>query len=592
MQTMRIILILSILSCYLLSSAQEASCDTLTQNMKTVLHNFSKKKTEDNIKNYNLYKNGIPAECTTAQVYIRMMDSRINLDTGNIEFALQKLDDTYLIAKKSDNSTLIKYVLRLKTTIHSGANEYEKALETVNHALEFPCHRDSSYCFEEDIQLMINKGLYLSKLDRYDDAIRVYNKADSLSEKHNLKNPIYRVAINNSLGIISYSQTKNPEESVKYFKNAFNYCPEGHRGKLTFATNIASIYQKLGEVDSTRVYSNLVINATELPKLLVSPHLLLGMVERDSSNYTEAIVHLKKAIEYAEKSGLQNKMVTCRSELGLTYYLLKDYRKADTYLEAVNTVYKKNPPQKTALLQFEKYYYLNKIALENPKYSKSLDQYLINYDSLYGEQRQDKLNKLIYKYENKIVSDSLAAIKMTSDNQSLVLKNQRLSIFSLISALVASFCAIVFVFGRLKKSKVENKELVFQNNELQTLNAQLEQKTIALSAIPKVDTEIKEVSLKTKDKTYFIPTDNITYVQAEDDGTRVYYDDISKWTDVSLKNFHQDLGDISFVQIAKGIVVNVKHIAWINTNTLKMRAGAELKIGRVYKPKIKKVLES
>ena len=81
-------------------------------------------------------------------------------------------------------------------------------------------------------------------------------------------------------------------------------------------------------------------------------------------------------------------------------------------------------------------------------------------------------------------------------------------------------------------------------------------------------------------------------MQAEDDGVRIYYDDISKWSDISLVNMQKQLDDSLFVQIFRGTIVNINHIAWINTNTLKMKSGAELKIGRTFKPQIKKMLES
>ena len=589
---MRIILTLSVLLLYSYSVAQETNCDTLAKTVKGVLISYPKSKTEKNIEKFNFYKESVPIECLTAQVYLQAIESRINTDTGNIQMAFQKLDDAFSFAEKTENNTIKKYTLRLKAANHFNNKQINEAIEAVDHALTYPCPKDSLFCFEENISLLVNKGLYLTKLDKYEEAIENYNKADSMINHHGINNPLFQVSINTSLARIFFSQAKDKEKSVIYFRKAFEICPPDHRTRAMLATNLAAVYKEVGEIDSTRTYLNYVINSTELPSRLVSPYTLLGYIERDSSNYEAAIAYFEKALKYAEKSNQAKKINLCKEEIGRTYYLLDKYKEADVLLEEINRYNKENPPQKNFMLEHERYYYLNKIALENPIYSKSFHQYLINYDSLYGEERQEKIDKLLYKYENKIVADSLNAIKITSQNQSLELKNQRLSIFSLISVLAASFFALLFIFRKLKESRIKNEELIFQNNELQKVNKQLDLKAKALLTKPKLTEEKKEVSIKTTDKTYFIPMDKITYVQAEDDGVRVYYEDTSKWTDVSLKNFQQELDNSSFVQIGRGVVVNIKHIAWINTSTLKMKAGAELKIGRTYKPQIKAMLES
>ena len=589
---MRIILILSILSFCSFIYAQEINCDTLAKNVKDALHNYPRAKTEANIEKFLFYKDTVPIECLTAQVYLQAIDSRINTDTGNIEMAFQKLDDAFTIAEKTDNATLKKYTLRLKASNHFNNKQIAKAIKAVNQALTYPCNKDSLFCFEENINLLINRGLYLTKFDKYEEAIENYNKADSLIDYYGLNNPLFRVAINNSLGRIFFSQTKDPEKSTIYFKKAFEACPPKHRGKMSLANNLATIYKEIGAIDSSKVYLNYIINSTKLPSQLVSPYIIFGFMERDSNNYEAALDYFETALGHAKKSGLIKKINLCKEELGKTYYLLDKYKQADIFLEEVNAYNRSNPPQKNAILEHERYYYLNKIALKNPNYSKSFYQHLINYDSLYGEERLEKIDKLLYKYENKIVADSLNSIKITSQNQTLKLKNQKLSIFSLLSALTASFFAILFIFRKLKESKVKNEELIFQNNELQKVNEQLELKTKALLKKPKVEGAKEEITIKTKDKSYFVPLNKITYVQAEDDGVRVYFEDTSKWTDISLKNFNQELNSGAFVQIGRGVIVNIKHIAWINTNTLKMKAGAELKIGRTYKPQIKAMLES
>ena len=573
--------------------AQKINCDTLAQEVLDVLYNYSRKAPEEVRKDYNLLKDSIPSECLIANVYIKMIASRINIDTGNTILALENLDDALLIADQTLNNTIRKDIIKLSATIYSDNGKQQKAIDFVDQALDIPCHADSTKCIEANVPLMINKGLYLSLLDDYNGAIKVYTTADSLIEAQNHKNPLYRVVINSTLGNIHTNQSDNFKEALKSFKKALHHCPTDHFFKTMILSNIAATYKELGEIDSTRVIIKQVINSTDSPARLISPYQILGLIELDSSNYSLAIDNFKTALSYANISGAEQRVIKSKNLLSQAYYHAGKYKEAAPLLKEVNEFYRNLSSQQSNMLDVEKYTNLNAIALLNPSISKSMHNYLIKYDSLYGEERMENLDKLVYKYENKIVSDSLASIKLVANNQSLMVKNQRLSIFSLISALLASILSIFFIFRRLKTAKAKNEELVFKNQELESINQQLEKKTRTIEN--KVVADVKgvpsKVQFKSADKVYLLELEQIKYVQAEDDGTRVFYEDTSNWTDASLKEMSKQLPQDSFVQIFRSTIVNINHIGWVNTTSLKMKDGTELKISRTYKQRIKDVIK-
>jgi len=112
-----------------------------------------------------------------------------------------------------------------------------------------------------------------------------------------------------------------------------------------------------------------------------------------------------------------------------------------------------------------------------------------------------------------------------------------------------------------------------------------------LSIKPTTQETPKEVQIKSIDKIYNIDVAAIKYLKAEDDGTRVYYDDTSKWTGESLKELKTKFPDDIFVQTFRGIIVNINYVLWINGTSLKLKDNTELKISRTYKQDIKDAIE-
>ena len=532
----------------------------------------------------------ISNDCNFARAESKIVSGFIAIGEGELDQALIYFD--HAIDFSGHAVSYRKKIASHKAEIHLRKEQNQIGLEAIDVALGIPCPEDSISCHRLDAFLHTDRALFLKSLGRTEEALESYHKIEEIFERYGIVDSLVQASIYSSMGNLYDGEFSDYRQSLNYYKKTINFLPKEHMGRFLMQNNMGFRYKSLGKLDSARLTFNKTINGTSNSRYMITAYQGLGALANGEKDYPNGIKYYGLALESAIKSKKSRSIYKSRIYLAKSYYLNGDFQNAQEYLQAAIDSRKNSEATSKYNAERDMYSHLIELGLTDKKLSYNIYQDFLNYDTLVQEQRTKIMDKSVSKYEKRLLKDSLDRVVLLQSFEEQKAKNYKLgTLASVLGLILTSLLAFQFK-NRFLKQKEVNEELVFQNNELQRLNEQLEQKTVALSAISKVDTESKEVSLKTKDKTYFIPTDNITYVQAEDDGTRVYYDDISKWTDVSLKNFHQDLGDISFVQIAKGIVVNVKHIAWINTNTLKMRAGAELKIGRVYKPKIKKVLES
>ena len=139
-----------------------------------------------------------------------------------------------------------------------------------------------------------------------------------------------------------------------------------------------------------------------------------------------------------------------------------------------------------------------------------------------------------------------------------------------------------------KLLSAENEKLIFEKEELVEINKNLKLQITSneksKTSISKYD--LPKIEVKVSDKLYLIEHDTIEYINAEDNGVRIYCTDGSYWSDQTLKEIFQKLPAQNFLKIFRSTVVNTNHIKWINHSTLKMINGAELKIGRTFKNQI------
>ena len=74
------------------------------------------------------------------------------------------------------------------------------------------------------------------------------------------------------------------------------------------------------------------------------------------------------------------------------------------------------------------------------------------------------------------MGDSLVNVELQSQNQKVTLKNQRLSIITLLLALLSSLLLGFLARKRLKSLAEKNTDLLYQNEELSEINNNLQRR--------------------------------------------------------------------------------------------------------------------
>ncbi len=586
---------------------------TKLDSLISSLNNWPKEKQDSNL--YNTYYD-----------VIKMTYGK-NMDTCQ-HFLNESLD----LATKIDFKPGLQRSSYLLAIINSKKGDYKNSLELLSI-----CIQANPQSLNRHMRCLKMKGDINRKKTNYNEAKKYYDEAEEYGISAN--DTVFLGNLYNSRAIL-YEDLSQLDKSVEnYLRSAEIDRKRGDLNGYFFSIiNIASMYENNKDINKAEYYVNSLRSKldtlTDMQQAVLYQHE--GVFSQERMQYDEALIKFTKSLELLKKIDFKPLMAVSYINIGLLQYgnaqfeiaydnfstgldyVQEEPRRFNFYTCLANSKIMMGDcsganewieKAKVKVGSIKNYLFLRRYYTAIGKYYACTDKPKLSAlaiedantysDSFYLERREIEANKIEAKYQAKIKTDSISILSLQNDKQNVEISRRNVGLVAG-SIILILLGLLTWYFIKLSDQRKQlnsfleskNEELVFQNNELQNLNEQLEQKTKSLSVKPKLAGEQKELSLKTKDKTYFIPLDKVTYVQAEDDGVRVYYDDTSKWTDVSLKIFHQELEDDSFVQIGKGVVVNVKHIAWINTNTLKMKAGAELKIGRVYKPQIKKILES
>ena len=566
-------------------------CDTITQEILNVLFRFSYLDAETvQTKSDSLYPFLAP-DCVMGNVYKYMLEARTEVNQGHPQQAISDYYKALDLSNETSNNTIKKDIVKGIAVIHSDDERHHISEALVDSAYRIPCHPDSSKCFEANVSLLINKGLYQSLQDDYQSAIGTYDLADSLTNVYEIKNPLFQVAIRNSLGNIYTSQLDDDASALETYKSALDACPKKHNFRFALMNNISSMYLGLGERDSAKTVINKIITQSENPARKVTPYINLGRMDIEDKVYNKAVNNIKKALDYAQESKSDQKIIGAQNMLATAYYLKGDYLLAKPLFESVTQFYSRNPLQEASRLSTERYVHLNEIALVRPDLSKKFSAHLTKHDSIYGEERLERLDNLVSKYEKKILQDSLSTLKVVNENTTLRLKYNRTYIIALLLGLLSLLFISRLIYKRFRREQVTNQTLVFESNELKTLNAQLKDKlsrmSVQAAATPQATPPTDRLEVRGLDKVHLVAPSDILYLRAENEGSRLHLTDgTTIWSTQALKTYYKELEDKLFIKIFRSTIVNLNHISWVNHETLKMNDGEELKIGRTYKKEI------
>ncbi len=460
-------------------------------------------------------------------------------------------------------------------------------------------------------------------------AYESYMQADTIGQK--LKDTQFLGNLYNSLALY-HDLDYNYEQAIVYHRKSADISKSfgDYEGYATSLRNIAVIYNDIKEYDNALTYcelakanlfedspdvamylaqteaiayagkgdinramgsfeaSNFIAKQTRSKQLYSSNTFNMASIFLESGDFRKAEDHINK--------GLSN------TELGQTRFrflvLYANLRRAqNTCGESKKLLDQATPllPEVTDFYVKREYYKslaeLTACFGDHKGTGSFIDSTEVYADSSYFNKKEAEFKRLEAKYQSKLKQDSINILKLKNRLASEKIKrNQYQSVGLLFLLLLAGILA--WLYRRYYNTQLalnqalesEKEELIFKNEELIEINKAMSNKPL----VAPIETKVPEkIELRIGDKIQFYDPVEIQYIEAEDNGSRIYVEGKSIWVDIPMKDIQNKLDEESFLQIFRSTIINTKFIHIIEKGGIKMKDGAILKIGRTYKQSVK-----
>ena len=370
-----------------------------------------------------------------------------------------------LLAGKSENNQIKGFLYAhlgdiafLQDSLNKAEAEYKQAI---------PYLRDSDE-YRRLIHVYLNMGNRFVEKNNFPEAMDYYFRAKRLCEEKN--DSTYLPNVLNNLGVV-YINLNDYKTALEYYAKAL---PMFEKAEDTMniagaTTNIGSIYIELGEYDIARQYYQKGYEIfTEMGSVAGQAHALfkLGLLDQMQLRYRDALDNLLESRRLQELSGLTTSgskalfLAETDINIGIVYFDLKQYNKAEKYLKAGMKVSKQSGQPGLISLAGE---YLSKLYKVKGEFQKALEYYTlykVYSDSLFNEENVRKLAQLEMQFEFDARMREAELERMAEEQ-----KQNRL-ILSYIATTVGLILVLVIVSLMLKLEKKKKKEVVLEREML------------------------------------------------------------------------------------------------------------------------------
>jgi len=372
-----------------------------------------------------------------------MTPEHINI-LGNLGYMYNQLDQTLIATDFYEKALKKAREINLKEEIASNLANiaqvktiqgyYEEALALMQEALAIDKETGDEAIIATDLNTI---GRIYESWGIYDKAVDYLEQALALDVKLGMED---KMAIRYSSLGITYNGWGKYEKALEYFNKALQ------------------IDQKLGNEDKVALR---IAN--------------IGSAYIEMKQPDQAIVHLQKSLAYFSDHNMPSYIASVLNELGRSYYLKKDYRKAeDAFLQSAEICREYD----YARFLMNSLDYLSKIYKETGRFDKaygSLKEFQVMNDSIFNAETQKKLAEFNARYEldQKEQDNEL----LRRDNE-IVKKRHMVSV--LIFSLGGFFLVTVLLALLVRLKSHQNRRLVTEK-ENEKLKIDLEQKNKELT---------------------------------------------------------------------------------------------------------------
>lgn len=361
-----------------------------------------------------------------------------------------------------------------------------------------------------------------------------------------------------------------------------------------YAINLNAV--KPVQFDSILTYQN---KALQLYKLVENRMGIarengnIGSILWKKGKSEKALPYLLKAEEQYLELGKEGLLGKIYLSLGGCYFEFNNFEKSLFY-------YKKSLPlvQKSndVIALSQNHTNLAKAAKELNRRDVAIENYqkaIALRDTLEQINNKSILYDVEQKYQTRLKQDSIQILELQTEKQATAIKGRNIGLtFS--SILLLLLTALAWLYRRYFNSQKElnallekeKEELIFEKQDLVAMNADLETKVATYAQQQKESILADKLELRSTNRIHLIEPQNIRYLKAEEEGSRLHLENEAIWVEHPVKEILNQLPKEQFLTIFRGIVVNLAYIAWVNHASLRMQDGTELKISRTYKATI------
>ncbi len=260
----------------------------------------------------------------------------IHSDKGENKEALDYYKKAMNIAEELGDRKRVAIVKNNVGLIYKGLGNYEEALENLYEALR--AKEDEKMNSKSISSTLLNIGLVLDILERYDEAITYYNR--SLEIKKSLDDSLGICRIYSNLAVISknLNRFERAKEEIKN-SNQYNTTVKNKSLHYVNSTNMSNIEKHLGNFDLALAYINEALaTAQELENstYLCDTYQNLGSLFYDRGNFRKGLEFQKKALSYISSTKSYVQYQEVHSNLSVGYAALNNYTLAYDHLEKSN----------------------------------------------------------------------------------------------------------------------------------------------------------------------------------------------------------------------------------------------------------------
>jgi len=561
--------------CLLILIPVKTSSQGCQSQTKTALSIISELGKKDNsyiqIKTDSL-ASAIDSSCSKTFLLINQLSGSLQLENGNTKEAQIHFSKALEIAKENNFKIEQKTLYRLMSQVYEFNDNYEEAMKVVSIALNIRCSPKSVMCVKEEVKSLISKAEILRNLGEIEKSIFHLDEAIEQMEQGIYSDSLQRLTISKVMGVIYQEELHDFESALESFLEGLNYAPHGHNSKFIMQNNVGNAYVMMQKVDKAVNYYRKTLDATSDPRYTYRPLVGLGDIYMFMKhNYAKGLEYYSAAYKEAVKTGEDHTINNCLAQIGKAHYFSGEYSKAIKYLNESLNYYKKDSVSKITKVTVltKKLLLLSEIALVDEGLSLETRQFFTELDTLANRERAIEHDKSLERLKHKIMKDSLQLQDLGFQKKELELKSRNRGLVIVIFCLLGFLAGISLLYRKYKT----------RTAELEKLNVGL-QNLIANNSSSFINTRIE---ISGAGKNFFVPVEEIIYIEAYQNGSKFHkIDKTSSWTEEPIKNTLEKL-PVSFMRINRQSIINIYQIDWVNSSSLKMKNGLELKIGRPYR---------